>query len=294
MKPDYLMLGHFTRDVLPDGTTTPGGTSLYAALTAHRLGRNVGVVSAPAELPVGWPDAIQITFHASPAPPTFENRYTPEGRKQTLHADSQPITIEVIPEAWRTAPLIHLGPVLGETPEQLVDAFPDALLGVTPQGWMRAWGEPLPGPVLYRPWQPAPRVLERIDALVLSIEDVRGDEALVMSYARHCALVALTRGAQGSTLFVRGVPHEIPAFPALERDPTGAGDVFAATLFARLRETGDPFEAARFASYVAALSVEGAGISRIPARDELEQSLAARVLGREAVIGTETSHSIAD
>ncbi len=52
VNPDYLMLGHFTRDVLPDGTTTPGGTSLYAALTAHHLGRDVGVVSAPAGLPV--------------------------------------------------------------------------------------------------------------------------------------------------------------------------------------------------------------------------------------------------
>jgi hypothetical protein len=284
MTPDYLLLGHFTRDVLPDGTTTPGGTSLYAALTAHRLGRNVGVVSAPAELPAGWPAAIQIAFHPSPAPPTFENRYTPEGRKQTLHAASQPITLEAIPAAWHAARLIHLGPVLGETPERLVDAFPGALLGVTPQGWMRTWNEPLPGPVLYRPWRPAPRVLERIDALVLSIEDVYGDEVLVEGYARHCPLVALTRGAQGSTLFVRGVRHKIPAFPAIERDPTGAGDVFAATLFTRLHETGDALEAARFASYIAALSVEGAGISRIPARDEIELGLAAHGQGWEATV----------
>src|SRR6476469_5044934 len=287
MNPDYLMLGHFTRDVLPDGATTPGGTSLYAALTAHRLGRNVGVVSAPAELPDGWPDTIQIVFHPSPAPPTFENRYTPAGREQTLHTASKPITLEVIPTAWRTAPLIHLGPVLGETPEQLVDAFPHALLGVTPQGWMRTWDEPLPGPVIYRPWQPAPHVLERIDALVLSIEDVRGDEALVLGYARHCALVALTRGAQGSTLFLRGVAHHIPAFPAIERDPTGAGDVFAAALFVRLRETGDPLDAARFASYVAALSVEGVGISRIPVHGEIEQGLTTQARSKEAVLGSE-------
>jgi sugar/nucleoside kinase (ribokinase family) len=283
---DYLMLGHFTRDVLPDGSTTPGGTSLYAALTAHCLGRNVGVVSAPAELPAGWPDPIQIVFHPSPAPPTFENRYMPEGRQQTLHSASQPITLDVIPEAWRTAPLIHLGPVLGETPEQLVDAFPHALLGVTPQGWMRTWDEPLPGPVLYRPWQPKPGVLERIDALVLSIEDVRGDEALVAGYARHCALVALTRGAQGSTLFLRGVPHHIPAFPAVERDPTGAGDVFAAALLIRLRETGDPLDAARFASYVAARSVEGAGISRIPSRGEIEQGLIEQMHVKAAALGS--------
>src|SRR5215510_15098828 len=97
MNPNYLMLGHFTRDVLPDGTTMPGGTSLYSALTAHRLGRNVGVVSAPAELPTGWPTAIQPSFHPSPTPPTFENRYTAEGRQQTLHAASQPITLEDIP-----------------------------------------------------------------------------------------------------------------------------------------------------------------------------------------------------
>jgi hypothetical protein len=281
------MLGHFTRDVLPDGTTTPGGTSLYAALTAHHLGRNVGVVSAPAKLPAGWPAAIQIVFHPSPNPPTFENRYTPEGRQQTLHTASQPITLDVIPETWRTAPLIHLGPVLGETPEQLVNAFPNALLGVTPQGWMRTWDDPLPGPIIYRPWQPTPRVLERIDALVLSIEDVRGDEALVAGYARHCALVALTRGAQGSTLFLRGVPHHIAAFPAVERDPTGAGDVFAAALLIRLRETGDALDAARFASYVAALSVEGAGISRIPGRNEIEQGLAAQTTIKETEIGGE-------
>jgi sugar/nucleoside kinase (ribokinase family) len=152
---------------------------------------------------------------------------------------------------------------------------------------MRTWNEPLPGPVLYRPWQPTPCVLERIDALVLSIEDVRGNEALVAGYARHCALVALTRGAQGSTLFLRGVPHHIPAFPAIERDPTGAGDVFAAALLIRLCETGDPLDAARFASYVAALSVEGAGISRIPARGKIEQGLTAQARIKEAAIGSE-------
>lgn len=156
MAPDYLLLGHFTRDVLPDGTTRPGGTSLYAALTAHRLGRRVAVVSAPAELPPGWPDAITIAFHASPSPPTFENRYTPQGRQQTLHATSTPIALTDIPAAWRAAPIVHLGPVLGETPEALITAFPGALIGVTPQGWMRTWEPVLPGasglpPVAARP-----------------------------------------------------------------------------------------------------------------------------------------------
>ena len=275
MNPDYLMLGHFTRDVLPDRTTIPGGTSLYAALTAYRLGRRVAVVSAPAELPPDWPAAIQLLFHASPTPPTFENIYTPEGRTQILHTASQPITFDAIPEAWRGAPVVHLGPILGETPQELVAAFPRALLGVTPQGWMRRWDEPLPGPVIYEPWRPAPVLLAQIDALVLSIEDVRGDEALAASYAQHCRLVVVTRGASGATLFVDGAPHQLGAFAATEHDPTGAGDVFAAALFARLHETGDALVAAQYAAYVAALSVEGVGVGAIPDRAAIEAGLAA-------------------
>src|SRR5262245_61116385 len=173
MTPDYLLLGHFTRDVLPDGTTAPGGTSLYASYTAQRLGRRVAVVSAPAELPPDLPEMIAVAFHASPTPPTFENQYTPEGRHQILHSASKPIALTDIPAEWRAAPIVHLGPVLGETPEPLVHAFPGALLGVTPQGWMRAWGPELPGPVRYRPWQPSADLLRRIDLLVLSIEDVK-------------------------------------------------------------------------------------------------------------------------
>jgi sugar/nucleoside kinase (ribokinase family) len=275
MTPDYLLLGHFTRDVLPDGTTAPGGTSLYASMAAQRLGQQVAVVSAPAELPPDLLKTIAVAFHPSPTPPTFENQYTPQGRRQILHAASQPITFADIPSEWRTAPIVHLGPVLGETPEELAFAFPNALLGVTPQGWMRAWGPDLPGLVTYRPWQPTEELLRRIDALVLSIEDVKGDQALVTSWARHCRLVALTHGANGATLFIAGQPHYVDAFPATERDPTGAGDVFAAALLVRLYEIGDPLDAARFAACVAAGSVEGCGASGIPSRHEVEDLLRA-------------------
>lgn len=273
MTPDYLLLGHFTRDVLPDGTTAPGGTSLYASFAAHRLGQRVAVVSAPADLPPDLPGTIAVAFHPSPTPPTFENQYTPQGRRQILHAASEPITLDDIPTEWRAAAIVHLGPVLGETPEDLAYAFPNALLGVTPQGWMRAWGPDLPGLVTYRRWRPAEALLRRIDALVLSIEDVKGDEALVAGWARYCRLVALTRGASGATLFIAGQPHHVDAFPATERDPTGAGDVFAAALLVRLHETGDPLDAARFAACAAAGSVEGRGASHIPSRAEVEGRL---------------------
>ena len=269
---DYLMLGHFTRDLLPDGSITPGGTALYAALAAERLGQAVGVVSAPADLPEDWPNDIQISFRPELSPPTFENRYTPQGRLQILHTDSGQISLDDIPQSWRNASIVHLGPVAAETPEALVKAFPNALLGLTPQGWMRVWGD-LPGPISYRVWQPSAELLGRIDALVLSIEDVHGDEELVRGYAQACSLVVLTRGAQGATLFVKGVAHPIAAFPVNEIDPTGAGDVFAAALLVRLNETRDAFAAAQFAACVAAASVEGRGASAIPRRRFVEERM---------------------
>jgi sugar/nucleoside kinase (ribokinase family) len=215
-----------------------------------------------------------LAFRPELSPPTFENRYTPQGRVQILHTSSGTISIDDIPPAWRAAPIVHLGPIAAETPEDLVAAFPGALLGVTPQGWMRVWGE-LPGPISYRPWRPAPALLRQIDALILSIEDVRGDESLVIEYAHHCPLVALTRGSQGATLFIAGEPIQVEAFPAEERDPTGAGDVFAAALLIRLHETGDPVAAARFAACVAAGSVEGRGVTAVPTRADAERRLGA-------------------
>ncbi|MGQ9549627.1 MAG: PfkB family carbohydrate kinase [Roseiflexus sp.] len=260
-----------TRDLLPDGTFAPGGTALYAALTAHRLGRRVGVVSAQATIPVDWDAGIEVAFVPTMETPVFENRYTPQGRLQTLHAASGVLMLDHVPPAWRSARIVHLAPILAETPESLVDAFPTAILGMTPQGMMRRWRTPLPAPITCQPWTPSPRLLERIDALIMSIEDLQFDEDRARSYAHHCRLVALTCGAAGATLFLNGQPHHIDACPAVERDPTGAGDVFAAALLVRLEETGDPLEAAHFAACVAARSVEGFGPGAIPYRREIDR-----------------------
>jgi len=107
----------------------------------------------------------------------------------------------------------------------------------------------------------------------MSIEDVKGDRTVAESYAQHCRIVALTHGANGAELFLDSKLHHIPAYPAIERDPTGAGDVFAAALFVRYYETRDPIDAAYFAAVVAAASVEGLGISAIPDRSTIEQRL---------------------
>lgn len=267
MTPEYLLLGHVTRDLLPAGAVAPGGTALYAALTAYRLGLRSAIVSARADMPANWPQAIALAITPSPTPPVFENRYTGGQRHQVIHAAASALTLADIPRLWRTAPIIHLGPVLREVPEEFVGAFAGALIGVTPQGWMRAWDTPLPASIRYVPWRPTPALLQQIDALVLSVEDVQGDTAIVRAYATHCPLVALTEGERGATLFIKGAPHHIPAHPAIERDPTGAGDVFAATLFCRLHSGDTPLRAANVAARVAAASVGTIGAHGLLALD---------------------------
>lgn len=219
------------------------------------------------------PPGVAVAGAAGFVTTTFENRYAADGRRQWLRALAPPVRLEDVPAAWRAAPLVHLAPVAGEVDLAWAAAFPHALVGVTPQGWLRAWDAPLPAPVRPAPWRPAAALLRHVHLIVLSIEDVGGDEDLARHYARLCPLVAVTRGAAGATLYVAGEPRSVPPFPALERDPTGAGDVFAAVLLLRLWETGDALVAASYASAAAACAVEGRGLAALPERAAVERRL---------------------
>ncbi len=53
-------------------------------------------------------------------------------------------------------------------------------------------------------------------------------------------------------------------------DATGAGDIFAAAFFERLYQTKDAWEAARFATNLAAYSVTRNGLHGIPTHEEIE------------------------
>ncbi len=74
------------------------------------------------------------------------------------------------------------------------------------------------------------------------------------------AMVALTRGGQGSELHVGGEVHPIPvAQPQALVDPTGAGDAYIAGLLAGLRAGRDPGAAARMGALAAAYVIEQQG-----------------------------------
>lgn len=270
---DFLIIGHVVQDVVPNGYTV-GGTATYMSITARNLGRRPGIVTRLApdfvipavlhDIAVHRVDSAQTT--------TFHNIYHDGHRQQFLLARAEDMQPEDVPAAWRVVPIVHLGPLAREVDARFVKLFPGALVGVTPQGWLRQWDETKR--VRMRPWEEAPEILPHVDVLVLSEEDLNGNTELMDEYARLTRIAVMTQGPKGCTVFTDGIEKHVPGFPACEVDPTGAGDVFAGAFLIRLQETGDPFEAARFANATASFCVEAPGVTSIPTRAQVEERLA--------------------
>jgi sugar/nucleoside kinase (ribokinase family) len=106
--------------------------------------------------------------------------------------------------------------------------------------------------------------------MVISLEDVGGDQEQVEFFAHHTRLLAVTEAASGSVLYWNGDRRRFRAPRVQEVDPTGAGDIFAAAFFVRLYTTRDPWEAARFATQFAAYSVTRPGLEGIPTEREIQ------------------------
>ena len=201
-KVDYLAVGHVARD-LKDGDTTLGGTVAYAGLTAAALGLRVGIITSCDEsLDMNSLEGIQILKLPSDVSTTFENLYVDGNRYQTLHAVAGPLSPGAIPLKWRSPKLVHLAPIANEVDPQLVHQFEASFIGITPQGWMRRWDNS--GDVHYSSGKETTDVLAFADAVVISIEDLQGDENIVGELAQHCRILAVTRGFLGATIFKNG------------------------------------------------------------------------------------------
>jgi sugar/nucleoside kinase (ribokinase family) len=186
-----------------------------------------------------------------------------------LHYRAAPLSFDSVPEAWRRTAIIHLGPVAQEVDAILPGSFSPALLGLTPQGWMRAWDDES-GQVRQTAWESAEQALGQAGAVVISIEDVGGDEERIEFMAAHTRILAVTEAAAGSRLYWHGDQRRFRAPESYETDATGAGDIFAAAFFMRLLTTQDPWEAARFATHLSAYSVTRKGLAGIPTAEEIQ------------------------
>jgi hypothetical protein len=268
---DYLVIGHITVDQTPTGPRL-GGTVSYSALTAHSLGLRVGIVTSWAEdIPLGLLADIPVVNFRTEESTRFENIRTSNGRIQYLRSVAPRLDYYHIPETWRNASIVHLGPVAQEVEPGMVRNFSSNLLGVTPQGWLRGWHAD--GRVYATEWPESSFVLQRAWATVISVEDVAGNEERIEEMAASCHILAVTEADQGARLFWNGDVRRFRPPQVKEVDATGAGDIFAAAFFARLYTTRDPWEAARFAVQIGAISVTRPGLEGAPTPEEINACL---------------------
>lgn len=274
--PRLLALGHVTRDRGPGGFVL-GGSVTYGALTAQRLGWEVGILTAagPDLEPARELPGVSVFVRPSPATTRFVNEYDEDGtRRQVVTARADDVDLEPLPDAWRDPDALLLGSVCGELFGVRATALEAGCVGAIAQGYVRAIDAD--GIVSARDWSQPARDLLGVHVLFLSELDVPRADERARELLASVPIVALTRGWRGLTLFTREGAHEVPTLPRAEVDPTGAGDVFAAAFLVRYHETGDALEAAGFGACAASCAVEGVGVTALGDRDEVMRRMAQR------------------
>jgi len=270
--PDFVAIGHVTLDRFGE-SMRPGGSALYAAITAHRLGLSVGLLTShgddfPLEV---IPSRIEVITVPADETTLFEHRHEPSGRVSHVRSVASPLTAADVPDDWRDASLTLLAPVVDEVDPMIATLFTDGAVGAAAQGWVRQVKPD--GLVVPRPWQSPERLLQSVQALFLSREDILGQEAEVIEWFQRMPVGVLTADRVGALLFVNGERYEVQPRPAREVDPTGAGDVFAATFLIQYQRDGDPWQAAAAAACAGSLAVEGEGWSAVADRAALDAAL---------------------
>lgn len=272
--PDFLVIGHICHDLVPDGFV-PGGAAAYAGLLGARLGYATAVLTS-------WGrdfrfatqfEELAVELVPSACTTVFENKYDEAGQRlQYLHQRAADLRPEHLPQAWRRAKTVLLGPICDEVGPGFFDCFEQSVVCACPQGWMRQWDETRRVmPKSIEDW----RLLAKADIISMSEADVVNDWDLIERIATMAKVLVVTQGQQGAVVFEAGRKHHFPAYPTLECDPTGAGDVFAAAFSLHYSEHRNLGPAAAFAHAAASLNVEGHGMAAVPLRSRVEERLQA-------------------
>ena len=269
--PPIAILGHVAHDIIRHGVHEEpqhalGGAAAFAARAAGALGYPVELVTAAPQNfdllePLRQMPGLRLHLKSCNTPTTFELDYTGPRRQIHLRARAPTLLPDDIPQSVRRAPLVYVGPVIGECGHAVIDALESDCVVVGAQGWLRrADGEGLLIPEALEEATDPPAVR----AVVFSELDHPDAETICARMARRSTVVVLTRGARGITLYTDGGQTDLPTTPVDDIDPTGAGDVFGLVLGIELERGAAITDAARVAMRAAASVVQGPGLGRLP------------------------------
>lgn len=274
---DYLVIGHISLDHTPQGPKL-GGTVAYAGLTAHNMGLKVGIVTSwGEEIPLGPLEPLSVASIRADHSTSFENVYTEAGRRQFIRHLAPRLDFHHIPEPWRNAAIVHLGPIAQEVEPNIVNYLPASFLCATSQGWLREWDHE--GRVSPSEWPEYTYVLSHLEAAIISDEDVGKDERRIDELAAAAQLLVVTEAADGARVYWNGEMRAIKAPPVEAVDATGSGDIFAAVFFIHYQTTGNAWEAAEMATHLATLSTTRTGLAGVPTVEEIQAHMPASMFG---------------
>ena len=125
-------------------------------------------------------------------------------------------------------------------------------------------------------WLVTPNEVEAEEMTGVAVTDLESaNRAAKIFFEKGVENVLITLGSRGVYINTGDRAEIIPAFHVKAVDTTGAGDAFNGGLLAALAEGKDIWEAARFASGLAALSVQRIGTTpAMPTREEIDAFLA--------------------
>lgn len=187
---------------------------------------------------------------------TYVNDYSGAEDTHELRSRSDPILPDDVPEAWRTADLIQLGPLhYGDIHPETAGAL-TGFKGLDLQGLIREQRLHLDPEARLRAFLEPGRTVDVVHGNEQELEELlagRSEEKLARDLGIGELLV--TRGARGALIVTRDGAHEVPAVSCSGTSSIGAGDVFlGAYLLFRVRGM-NPRDAAHGAARVSAAKI---------------------------------------
>lgn len=286
---EVVHVGSASRDVTSDdprGWRLGGGVS-YAALTTARLGlRTAAIVGADSEaerareLDDLRAAGVEVLVARLAEGPVFRNDSRPSGRVQACLQAGTPLPVPDpgdLPAAWLGAPCWSLVPVAMELADAWAGLVPSAAFAVL--GWQGLLRRLRAGSAVGRRAPRGAAVVARADLVGVSTEDLgpgRSPESAARMLRLDARLV-VTAGDQGGVVVERDTGGRRSSWrydgiaSARTVDPTGAGDVFLATLAAATIRpdlfgdlSRDPGWDVRLAAAAGSLAIEGVGLAGVP------------------------------
>ena len=289
--PDVAVVGHFAIDsiILPSRSkpfVVVGGAVTYVSLETRKLDGSVSVISKVGEdfpeaymwwLKEEGVDLTGVAKVANEQTTRFELEYNADlsSRNLKLKSKAPAIVLEDLPSCLH-AKAIHLGPIAGEIPFEVVEHLKgcSGILSLDPQGLTRCFDEN--GNVTCNK-QVDPRVMGLVNIYKSSFEEIKTvtgqsdlSQAIKAVHDLGPETVIATLGGKGAALSVQGTLYNIPAC-ASEKvvDPTGAGDVFMGAFLTEYTRQKDSLWCACVGSAAASLVVEAVGPTFFGEKEEI-------------------------